>query len=93
MKLPVLYDKLNPKQKREVRTEYIRLQEGNCYFCHEPLSGKPDKQVLDKDINLSLFPVGFLRWPIHLQHCHSSGFTEGAVHARCNAAMWQYLGR
>lgn len=37
--------------------------------------------------------VLLLRYPVHLQHNHDTGMTEGAVHARCNAVMWQYLGR
>ena len=31
--------------------------------------------------------------PIHLQHSHNTGVTEGAVHNYCNAVMWQYDGR
>lgn len=32
----------------------------------------------------------FLQHPIHLQHNHTTGMTEGAVHNYCNAVMWQY---
>jgi len=45
------------------------------------------------DINLKLFPPGFLKNPVHLQHNHDSDLTEGAVHAKCNGVMWQYHGR
>jgi hypothetical protein len=31
--------------------------------------------------------------PVHLQHSHVTGLTEGAVHAFCNAVLWQYEGR
>jgi hypothetical protein len=34
-----------------------------------------------------------LKSPIHLQHDHDTGLTEGAVHAYCNAVLWQYEGR
>jgi hypothetical protein len=40
-----------------------------------------------------LFPPNFLKYPVHLQHNHDTDMTEGAVHARCNAVMWQYHGR
>ena len=40
-----------------------------------------------------LFPAFFLSHPIHLQHNHETNMTEGAVHARCNAVLWQYEGR
>lgn len=45
------------------------------------------------EVDWSLFPVGFLNSPIHLQHCHKTDMTEGAVHAMCNAVMWVYEGR
>ena len=41
----------------------------------------------------STFPQNFLQYPIHLQHNHDTGMTEGAVHNYCNAVMWQYEGR
>ena len=49
--------------------------------------------IKNKKINWKLFPPNFLKYPIHLQHCHKTGWTEGAVHAYCNAVMWQYEGR
>jgi hypothetical protein len=27
-----------------------------------------------------------------LHHCHQTGLTIGAVHAKCNAVLWQYHG-
>ena len=48
---------------------------------------------MEKKINWKLFPPFFLRFPIHLQHNHDTNMTEGAVHAYCNAVMWQYEGR
>lgn len=44
-------------------------------------------------INMRMFPKGFFNHPVHLQHCHKTDMTEGAVHAQCNAIMWQYEGR
>ena len=44
-------------------------------------------------INWKLFPKFFLVHPIHLQHNHETNMTEGAVHAYCNAVMWQYESR
>jgi hypothetical protein len=62
-------------------------------FCNASLDGQPPSEIKNKQINLALFPPGFLKHPIHLQHNHSSDLTEGAVHAYCNAVMWQYHGR
>lgn len=91
--LPVDYTELTSYQKRAVREQYIEEQEGLCMFCGQPLSSHPPKEVKSKPINWKLFPPGFLRNPVHLQHNHSTGMTEGAVHAYCNAVMWQYYGR
>jgi hypothetical protein len=92
-KLPVLYSKMDWKDRRAVREQYIEEQNKICYWCKESLDADPPKHIKDKKINWKLFPPNFLRHPIHLQHDHSSDLTEGAVHARCNAVMWQYHGR
>ena len=95
MKLPVKYSRISPKQRREVREEYIRRQDGKCFFCKEPLDQAPAMKICEAKINWDLFPGGrnFLRYPIHLQHDHITGLTEGAVHAKCNAYWWEYHGR
>jgi hypothetical protein len=93
MKLPKIYDKLTHKQRKAVRLEYVRQQKNKCWYCREDLDKSPAKEVLDKPINLSLFPEGFLKIPIHLQHDHETGLTEGAVHGYCNAVLWQYFDR
>jgi hypothetical protein len=93
MELPCDYTKLEPHEKRDVREQYIKLQSGLCLFCSGPLLLAPPKRIRRKSINWSLFPENFLQHPIHLQHDHNTGMTEGAVHAYCNAVMWQYLGR
>lgn len=90
---PVAYSKLTPKERREVREAYVLAQHGLCYWCDKPLAGEPSLHVTINKINWSLFPKGFLNHPIHLQHNHATDMTEGAVHAYCNAYMWQYKGR
>jgi hypothetical protein len=91
--LPQDYTQLKPWQRREVREQYIREQGGLCYYCRQPLSGKPPEEVARKPVDWKLFPPNFLKYPVHLQHDHQTGLTEGAVHAYCNAVMWQYEGR
>ena len=91
--LPVDYTKLSSKQRKEVRLQYIETQKNKCFFCGCSLLEKPPKRITDKKIKWKLFPKNFLNYPIHLQHNHSTGMTEGAVHAYCNAVMWQYFGR
>jgi hypothetical protein len=93
MKLPVDYRRLTPTERAAVRREYVRRQDGKCYYCSAPLSQQPPKHITDKAIDLSLFPQNFLKYPVHLQHSHDTGMTEGAVHSYCNAVLWQYENR
>ena len=88
--LPADYTKLNPYERRIVRLLYIEKQNHKCYYCGEDIDKLPPKRITDKPINWKLFPENFLKYPIHLQHNHNTGMTEGAVHAYCNAVMWQY---
>lgn len=92
MKLPVDYTKLKPHEKRLVREEYIRIQNERCYYCGADLDSHAHPDVLDKPITESLFPKGFFKYPVHLHHSHVTGMTIGAVHAYCNAVLWQYEG-
>lgn len=92
-KLPTFYSRIDPKTRREIREQYVREQGGLCYWCKQPLKGPAAKHITEKKINWLLFPPRFLKHPVHLQHNHSSDLTEGAVHAICNAVMWQYHGR
>lgn len=92
MKLPVNYEKLNWRQRKKVRDEYVLLQKGLCYHCHGCLKQKPCETVLEKRVDWDLFPKGFLNHPVHLHHNHDDGMTIGAVHAYCNAVLWQYYG-
>lgn len=93
MELPVKYSEISSYKRRKVREEYVKLQEGKCFYCGEDLIEEPPYEVLVKPIHLELFPPNFLKYPIHLQHNHDTDFTEGAVHAYCNAVMWEYEGR
>jgi hypothetical protein len=89
---PLDYRKLSKQQRADVRERYEDEQGGDCFYCHAPLYEDPPKVILDAPVNMALFPPGFLNHPIHLQHSHLTGMTEGAVHAYCNAVMWQYEG-
>jgi len=92
-KLPTDYTKLRPNQRREVRMQYVEEQKGMCYYCGCSLNEHAPQQVRDIKITWKLFPKNFLQHPIHLQHNHDTGMTEGAVHNYCNAVMWEYEGR
>ena len=91
--LPVDYTNLTQPQRAAVREQYIKEQNGLCLHCDGDLTSKPNTQVRTFAVDHSLFPSGFFDHPIHLQHDHDTGMTEGAVHAYCNAVMWQYEGR
>lgn len=88
--LPVNYNVLSWQERKVVRQEYIRRQNGLCYYCGMPLDGMASDTVMGKWINVKLFPKNFFRWPIHLHHDHATGMTIGVVHCHCNAVMWQY---
>ena len=92
MELPVNYDNLHYTDRRIVREEYIKRQDGKCSHCGNGLYGVPARNVARKPVNEKLFPKSFFRWPIHLHHCHKTGMTIGAVHNYCNAVLWEYHG-
>jgi hypothetical protein len=91
--LPVHYPSTDFVDRKDIRAQYAREQDGKCMWCKMPLDGEPCEQVRHMSIDKSLFPPTMFDHPIHLQHNHKTGLTEGAVHARCNAVMWQYHGR
>ena len=91
--LPVNYTKLHYTERRLVRLQYIEEQNGLCHYCNCPLNEEAPPHIKSKPINWNMFPKNFLQYPIHLQHNHDTGMTEGAVHNYCNAVMWQYEGR
>ena len=92
---PRLYEDLAPHERRALRQAYMWDQGGKCMFCEEPFHKGPPEHITDMPIDWDLFPGGesFLDYPVHLQHNHASGMTEGAVHAYCNAVLWQYHNR
>jgi len=92
VQLPAKYDKLTFLQRRIAREEYCRRQGGRCIHCDRPLMFEPSDNVLSKRIDWGLFPPNFLKHPIHLHHDHKTGLTIGAIHAYCNAVLWQYHG-
>lgn len=92
MELPVNYDAIPINERRLVREEYIRLQEGKCYHCGNPLDDYPSDEALSYVVNEDYFPPNFFKWPVHLHHNHETGMTIGAVHSHCNAVLWQYHG-
>lgn len=93
-KLPQDYRALKQPQRREVRMQYVAAQDGKCSHCMKSLNGAPAPIVSSLKIDWRRFPGGenFLRHPVHLHHCHKTGLTIGAVHAYCNAVLWQYHG-
>jgi hypothetical protein len=93
MKLPVKYSETHFTIRKQIREEYIRIQNGLCFYCKHPLCEQPPSFITSKRIDWKLFPENFLKYPVHLQHCHKTDYTEGAVHAYCNAVMWYYEGR
>lgn len=93
MKLPVNYEYLHWRDRIAVREEYIRIQYNKCWYCKYDLSEEPPSDILNKSINWNRFPPNFLKHPIHLQHDHKTGMTEGAVHSYCNAVLWEYEGK
>lgn len=92
MDLPAHYPSLEWHERRAVRNAYVQRQDGCCEYCKAPLDREPPKSISSKRIDWRRFPPNFLRHPVHLHHCHDTGMTVGAVHAYCNAVLWQYHG-
>ena len=90
---PQDYTLLNWQERQDLRWQYVRSQDDNCFYCDASLFDEPPDHILIKPINWRSFPENFRQYPIHLQHDHDTNMTEGAVHAYCNAVMWQYEGR
>lgn len=90
---PLLYNKLSYKEKIILRNKYIADQGGLCMYCKSNINHPPPEFITKKKICWEIFPPNFLKYPIHLQHNHETGLTEGAVHSYCNAVMWQYEGK
>lgn len=93
IRLPMNYERATPLERRDARNAYVQMQNGKCWFCHELLVKQPPEKLTELEIDWSRFPEHFMAHPIHLQHDHQTGMTEGAVHAFCNAFLFDYLGR
>jgi len=78
--------------RKAAREEYIRQQGYKCWHCGGALDVQPPEHILEQPINQQLFPQNFFEYPVHLHHSHATGMTIGAVHAYCNAILWQYHG-
>jgi hypothetical protein len=87
MELPVNYNAISYQERKAVRLEYVKRQQNICAHCAGVLS---EPSLDTRRVNRRLFPDGFFKWPIHLHHDHETGLTIGAVHAHCNAVLWQY---
>lgn len=92
LELPINYDDAHWTVRKQARIQYVKEQKGKCQYCGNLLINQPTEAVMSSSINIMLFPVGFFERPIHLHHDHKTGLTIGAVHARCNAYLWQYKG-
>lgn len=90
LQLPIRYDTLNSKKKKEVREEYMRIQDYKCAHCGGLLDKDPPLYITSTNIDWREFPPGFLKNPVHLHHNHDTGMTEGAIHAHCNAYLWHF---
>jgi len=88
--LPTQYKNIPANEKWIVRQQYVEQQKGMCMYCNSNLNSEPPNSILNKKIDWNRFPDNFRKSSIHLQHCHKTGMTEGAVHMYCNAVMWQY---
>lgn len=87
MELPQNYERISRYKRKLVRDEYIRIQDGNCWFC----KGKLNESSLYDHVSTVEFVKGFYNHPIHLHHDHGTGMTIGAVHAKCNGVSYCYL--
>jgi len=92
IELPANYETMDWAQRKACREQYINRQESLCYHCKTSLHSDPPESILVKWIVRRYFPTGFFDNPIHLHHSHDTGLTIGAVHAYCNAVLWQYHG-
>lgn len=90
--LPVYYSKMDWRDRRAVREQYVKEQNGVCLHCGCALDKSPPDSITKKRINWKLFPPNFLKHPVHLHHDHFTDLTKGAIHAYCNAVLWQYHG-
>lgn len=89
---PANYNTMDQMERRRVREQYAKDQDGLCHHCHAPLTGSPPTKVTSLSVTATRFPPNFFKHPVHLHHDHKTGMTIGAVHSYCNAVLWQYHG-
>jgi len=89
---PQDYELLTQPERAALRGEYVRAQDSKCHHCGGLLDREPPEHIRAKRIDWRRFPPNFTRHPVHLHHSHKTGMTIGAVHALCNAVLWQYHG-
>lgn len=92
MKLPINYDESHWSVRRKARLQYVSEQNTICLHCGSKLNEDPSNEVQQLKINKDLFPSSMFDFPVHLHHDRKTGLTIGAVHAKCNAVLWQYFG-
>jgi len=90
LKLPTRYSCLSNIDKKVIRERYIDKQNGKCFYCNNKLNTDPPTGILKLKVHKSLYPKGFFNRPVHLHHNHDTDMTIGAVHAYCNAVLWEY---
>jgi hypothetical protein len=90
--LPIDYNSADWVRRKLAREQYCIDQNWKCHHCGCDLKGDPPDDIINKRVDIKLFPKTMFKYPIHLHHCHKTGMTIGAVHAKCNAVLWQYYG-
>lgn len=92
--IPARYFELNPARRVLVREAHAEAQGGLCWYCKSRLDTPPPPHIVCLPVNWRKFPggEGFLNHPVHLHHSHLTGMTLGAVHAYCNAILFDYHG-
>ncbi len=92
LQLPINYETCNWVVRKQARDQYCEDQGGMCWYCGSCLLELPARHIQGRSVNKKLFPKSMFDYPIHLHHCHKTGMTIGAVHAKCNAVLWQHHG-
>lgn len=90
LELPVDYTLIPRDERYIVRDQYVSQQKNMCYHCGYTLSLSPPEIIRMQKVDPGLYPPGFFDNPIHLHHDHNTDLTLGAVHAYCNAVLWEY---
>lgn len=87
------YSKLTPQERRKVREELMAKQEQLCWYCHKPFWMTPPSHIENYEYNMRVFPPTMFKYPVHSHHDHETDVCIGAVHAKCNAYMWETEGK